>query len=613
MPSPSGTRSTAEDRPYGVRARRRAVLGLLVLATLTWLGVAGAAPASAHATLQSTTPYDGQVVATSPASVGLTFDEPVEVALGGVKVYAADGSRVDLGQVRHPGGAGKQVSADLRSGLAHGTYLVNWRVVSSDSHPISGSFTFSVGAAGSVAANHTPTQGSSAVRVVLAVGRFLGFAGLLVALGSVSFLLVSWPAGWPTQRAGRALTTSLAMCLAGTAVLLGFQGVEDAGLAASSFADPQVLQAFAGTRLGHYASLRVILVLAALVVVRLGVTARPPQRRAQAALGVLLLATTVTFAMSGHAAAGGTPAWQVPLDLAHLLAAGAWLGGLPLLLSLLVRPVDLTEVQRAVKRFSRLALLCVLVVCATGVVQAWRQAESLAALGATRYGDLLLTKVGLVGTILLAAGLSRQWVVEKLPVLGGQRSGELVVPMPVGTAVGTAVGAAAAGPHKAAPKSSRTASPGGRDHAALTTALRPLRQSVAVELGLGVGVVAVTAMLVASPPARVDYRPTVDRVIAVGPVEVEISAVPTGPRTMSLHIYSFTGDGTPQDVPELKVEARLTAKDIGPLQAVVVPIGSGHYTADDLHLPMAGTWTLQVYLRTTDVDSYTGTTDLEVR
>src|SRR4051812_25671484 len=109
------------------------------LALLVW-----ASPASAHASLESTSPASGAQLDEAPSEVRLTFSEPVEVSLGGVRVYDANSERVDTGSVHHPGGRGREV-VEAVGDLSDGSYVVTWRVVSDDGHPVHGAFTFQVG------------------------------------------------------------------------------------------------------------------------------------------------------------------------------------------------------------------------------------------------------------------------------------------------------------------------------------------------------------------------------------------------------------------------------------------------------------------------------------
>jgi copper transport protein len=172
--------------------------------------------------------------------------------LGSVRVVAADGHRVDLDRVYHPGGASSRVAVGLRSGLAAGSYLVLWRVVSADSHPVAGSFTFSLGHVGPVAAGAAGSSGRS-VAVVLGTDRFVGYAGLVTLLGGMVFLLVCWPAGWSLTRARALLWCGLAL-----------QGAADVGAGLSQVTDPAPARALLSTRFGpaHLARLGLLLAIA---------------------------------------------------------------------------------------------------------------------------------------------------------------------------------------------------------------------------------------------------------------------------------------------------------------------------------------------------------------
>jgi methionine-rich copper-binding protein CopC len=97
--------------------------------------------ASAHALLDHAEPRVGNTVATAPREVTLWFTQRLEPAFSTITVTNAAGQRVDAGKTRV---SGNQMSVSLRSGGA-GTYRVNWRVLSVDTHRTDGSFTFRVG------------------------------------------------------------------------------------------------------------------------------------------------------------------------------------------------------------------------------------------------------------------------------------------------------------------------------------------------------------------------------------------------------------------------------------------------------------------------------------
>lgn len=124
-----------------------ALVGALALVAL----VLTAGPASAHDVAESSSPTDGATVATAPAKVSITFNN-TPLGLGSeVKVTDAAGTDWTDGKVEIVDNVATQ---KLREGAPAGKYTVVWRVVSSDSHPIEGTFAFTAtaAAAGSTAA-----------------------------------------------------------------------------------------------------------------------------------------------------------------------------------------------------------------------------------------------------------------------------------------------------------------------------------------------------------------------------------------------------------------------------------------------------------------------------
>jgi copper transport protein len=542
-----------------------------------------AAPASGHAVMESSFPRDGEVVEAgrSVTAVVLRFDEPVEVGVGSVRVVAVDGQRVDTGRVYHPESASRNVAVSLRAGLAAGSYLVMWRVVSADSHPVTGSFTFAVGRAGPVAA--TAALPGPSVPIAAGIARFLGYAGVLLIVGAIGFLLICWPSGWSAPRTRLLICSGIAVSglASGTGLLL--QGAADAGAGLSGVLDESLLQPVLSTRFGQAHLVRVCLlsVVAATVWAVTSERARRPVRWLAGLLVVELAGLVITIAAQGHAATGSWPLARMPLDVAHVAAAGIWLGGLAML-TVVALPVarravadpspedgprsgDPWAVIAAVRRFSTLALTCVIVLVVSGLAQAWRQIGELSAITTTHYGQLLLVKVGLLVVILGFAAVSRARVRSNLA------------------------------------------------RAVTSSGPSALARSVRAETALGLGVVAVTAVLVATTPARIAYRPIEERTVTAGPVTVQLTAVPEGGHTIDLHLYVFGANGLPTDVLAMRAEADLPARHLGPISLTLVPAGTGHFIANRVLLPRGGAWTLRLYVRASEFDAYPATTRLTVR
>ena len=119
----------------------RGTIFALIAAALT----IGATPsARAHAFLDLASPAVGSAVPTSPSLVSLWFTQDLEPAFSSVTVTNDGGQRVDLGNVQIPQGHPDELQVGLKA-LAPGTYTFSWHVVSVDTHPTQGTFTFDVG------------------------------------------------------------------------------------------------------------------------------------------------------------------------------------------------------------------------------------------------------------------------------------------------------------------------------------------------------------------------------------------------------------------------------------------------------------------------------------
>jgi len=594
------TSSLTRGYRSGVRRLGRLLL-LLVLSVLA--SVAAATSASAHATLESSLPADGQVSTSAPTDVVLRFDEQVEGALGAARVFASDGSRVDVGPTVHPGGDGSQMRVALESGLARGTYLVDWRVVSADSHPVSGSFTFSVGAPGAVANVSADDNRSSKLPLPLGIARFANFLGVVLLVGTLAFLFLCWPTGWASPRTHRLVQIGIAVAIAGTAVGLVLQGAYDSARPASGGFSPVVLNALLSTRLGQAYLVRLVLLLLASLTLRFGPAERTggPTRAGRTLLALESVAALATIAAAGHAATGQYAWLLVPVDLLHLLAVSVWLGGLVVLTAVLLRRDPAAAMlDGAVQRFSTVAATCVGVIVVTGVALAVPEIGVVQALPSTTYGNLLITKVALLASMLLVATGSRAAVLR----LGRDQQGGAPEPERVLVTAGAFQRRKPAAQPQVSPATAKLRADD----------VKSLGKSVVAELVLGAVILAVTATLVATPPAKIAYRPTLKRELKAGPVTIDLSAVPTtGTRTLTVRADTLTAAGQLLAVPELRVRASLPSRAIAPLDIALKPNGTGQFLTTGVRLPLAGAWRLEIYVRTTDIDSYTAVTQLDVR
>ncbi|PRY51162.1 copper transport protein [Geodermatophilus tzadiensis] len=595
--------------------RRPALLLLVLLAGWLALGVATAGPAAAHAELVSTDPGEGARLDAVPGQVTLRFTEGVSLGAGYARVLGAGGERVDTGAPRVDGDT---VTVPLRGDLPDTSYVVTYRIVSADSHPVSGAFAFVVGDgeladAGAVAGDPAVDP---VVAVALPAARTLGFAGLAVGLGVPAFLALCWPAGWASTRVRRLTTAGLGAVAAGAVLTFLLQGPYADGAGLGSVLDPALLAATGSSSFGLTTLGRGLLaLLLAGLLVPLWHRAAPPQPQEAAGLAVVAGGVVLTTAAVGHPVAGALPVFATAVTAVHVAAMALWLGGLAALMAGLVRPgADAGELAGALPRWSRVASGAVAALVVTGVVQSVREVGSPAALVSTTYGWLLLAKLALVLLLLAAAGVSRVWVQQHLGVAR---------PRPGGRRRVTAHAFAATAPGDGPGSEDGSAVAAARERAAVQARgavedVAPLRRSVLVEAAVAAVVLALSAVLVGTPPARATLAEPVDVTLPLQSAagesgSVQLSVDPARPGANTLHLYLFDDAGRLAQPEDLRVTLTEAEQEIGPLEVDLEPAGPGHWVADGMSIPGAGTWTLAVSVRLDEFTATTASTDFPVR
>jgi copper transport protein len=584
----------------------------VLLGAVLVLLLAGAAPASAHAALRATDPDDGSVLRQAPRHVTLTFTESVGLLDDSFRVFGPDQRRVHTGEATHADGRSDTARVGLPGKLAQGTYTVAWRVVSADSHPVSGAFSFSVGkrSATTFQADTGPAE-DPLTRGLYDAARYLAYLAAALLVGTAAFALLCRPADTSPLR--RPLVAAWWTLLGSTAVLLLLRAPYETGTGPASAFDASALGRTLTGRPGEALLARlVILLLTAAFLVRLS---RRRERRGPVTLAtgtVLAAALALTWAAAEHASAG----IQVPLAMTssvlHLLATGVWLGGLvALLLTLRRASGDLVEV---VPRFSRIAFASVTVLAATGLYQSWRGLGSLFALTSTSYGRLLLAKLAGVAVLLLVAGYSRRWT-QRLaaPATAVRAAAPARVPQPVGAPAEHGEPGEPEGSGGAAEEP--PASDADRDDRR-----RRLRRSVLVEVAVAAVVLMITTVLTGTLPGRAQAEaaeqapagslpPTTQTTVPFdtgaasltgrGAVHVTLDPARVGENGVQAVVYgSDTGLVV---VPEVRITFTLPSRKIGPIDAELTDRG-GYWSTNSVNLPLAGNWTMKTTVRVSDVD-----------
>ncbi|MBL3665196.1 copper resistance protein CopC/CopD [Streptomyces sp. M2CJ-2] len=636
---------------------------MLLGTVLVLLLLGSAGPASAHAAVREAVPEDGSVVKSAPRHVTVTFTESVALLDDSFRVYSPDNHRVKLGEPQHADGRSDTARVDLPDGLDEGTYTVAWRVVSADSHPVSGAFTFSIGkpSPSAPAAPEAPTE-HPVTSSLYNTGRYLAYIAATLLIGTVAFAALCRPPDTAPLRAP--LVTGWWTLLTVTVVLLVLRAPYENGTSPMTAFD---LSAFTGIltgRPGIALLARVaLLVLTAAVLLRLSRLTRrrepeagdrtPPAQLAVG--GVLAVALALTWAAAEHASAG----IQVPLAMTssvlHLLATACWLGGLVALLTTLFRAETPLPVATVI-RFSRLAFLSVTVLVVTGVYQSWRGLGSWTALGDSAYGRALTAKLVMTAVLLLAAALSRRWTIRlataaasatetETDAAAGETAGTAEAPAAVAEEAPAAMrqrapelvtapapGKTPPAPPAHLPPDARTSSepdaPAPDAPAPEASApdryRRGLRVSVLAEAAVAAVVLLITSVLTSTLPARAEAEAakaaesapiaglpaatvvTIPYAIGTpdGRGSVQITLDPGRVGENGIQAVAFAPNGALDSIPELRLSFTLEEKDVGPIDAGLTDRG-GYWATSDLTLPLPGTWTMKATIRVSDVDQVT--------
>jgi copper transport protein len=354
--------------------------------------------AQAHASLISSEPADGIVVAQPPARLTLTFNEPVSPLA--LRLVAPDGTVDDLKDMT---ARGATLTGAPSSKLGPGTYLFSWRVISADSHPVGGALTFSIGRRSAVPTS-TQQDAGPGWRSATWLARLILYLGLFVGIGGAFYS--QWIARSPSPRwTVSALRVSLQCGLLAAALSVGLQGVDMLGGSLSDLIGWRVWRSGAASA---YAT-TLALAAAAMALSLAAISLSQPIGRWCAALAL----TGVGLSL----AATATPELAMrPAVFLHGVSVAFWVG------ALLPLTVALRHGNGRVEllRFSKAIPLPLIVLVASGVLLAVVQVQRFEALWNTAYGSILLWKLIAVG-VLLAFAAANRWLTPRV-VSGDERS-----------------------------------------------------------------------------------------------------------------------------------------------------------------------------------------------
>jgi copper transport protein len=549
------------------RIARQLVAALAILVGVLALGTTAA---SAHATLESSSPADGQSVLTSPSEIRITFSEAVTTISGGLSVLDADGKTVDVGNSEVVGG--RTLVAPISESLSDGTYVATYRVLSADGHPVSGSLLFAVGAGALDRSAQPSSSGDRLWEIIGGISRFIMYLAALVAAGVAFFLAFIHDHAedrWrivPFVRIGSilALLSAIGIVMSQAALLTG--------KGAGAVTDSNVLRDVLNQNLGW--SLALLMIGLAAVHLSTDIPKKVVSKSLALSGG---LAVTVSFAVWGHATELSPTAISLAADAIHATAAGLWLGGLVgLVMVLSLRtPETVRATAGIIGRFSRMAFWSVIALTLAGLTLTITGSDaSLNSILTTTWGQLVLAKIGLTLIVVLIAAWNRRTLVPSL-TSPTENTGELAV---------------------------RWAT---------------LRRTIRSEALLLVAVVALTAIVVNVPPARTAVVAKADRVditqrVDTGNVQLSVDPAIVGPNTVAVRYTD--GTGQPINVANsMSIEFSQPSAGLEPITRQVPASEPGVFVIQGNELSIPGTWTITIAVRTGDFTEQRTSFEVPVR
>ncbi|MFI7542758.1 copper resistance CopC/CopD family protein [Actinoplanes sp. NPDC049599] len=553
------TRAAAAGGP---RIGRALIVVMIVWGTVLLPG----RPAAAHAALVTATPEPGSVVASAPGEITVTFSEGIRPVADRTQVLAPDGKRIT--------GAVTAAGATLRIQVRRadqplGTYLVSYRIISGDSHPVGGAMTFSVGAPSARPPEREPGSVHPSVAAAVPAVKFLGYAGLTLILGPALLLALLWPRRLSRRGPTLLVRAGLIGTAAATLGALWTQAPNSSGaplwdVSVTELADV-LASPFGLVLLARLAVLGAAAALLPAVLRRRG----GGGRWRGGALAALAVAGLITWPLTGHAAEAPLAAAIVAADVVHLAAMAVWLGGLVTLAAFLLRGAHPRALGVILPAWSRWAMLAVVWLVGAGTAQAVVQVGSVGALWDTGYGRLVLAKVTIVAGVLGAAAFARK-LVHRSPVTAG--------------------------------------------------GIGRLRRTVGVELAATVLVLGLSAVLVQVTPGRSvtgERAASTERGVSqtltseLFTLQYSVYPVELGENN-TVHGFTYTPQGKPLPAAEWTVTTRLQGQDLEPVTAPMLPLHPRNDALGALTFPLPGTYEVSFTVRVSDIDQATVRTTITV-
>ncbi|EWH22916.1 copper transporter [Bacillus haynesii] len=380
--------------------------------------------AFAHAYIVNSTPAENQELKKAPAEIKIEFNEAIQKGFHSITVRNSSGERVDSGKTEIDPQNAKIMTVKLKSKIKDDIYSAEWRAVSADGHPVSGTIPFSIGNIQGGLPKDQQNQASGLPAADTVIERVLLYTGFSLFIGAALFQLV-WHRpenGWPGDKRRRLKRIkNAALLLTGAAIIiqLPLQTKANAGVSWRGAFQPSLLQETLLNTTGGMLWLINIAIIALLVFCS-------NRKGLKSAILSLFLFAGLLFVKSldGHAASTSAGYMTTAMNFIHLNAASIWTGGLAMFVLFFGKDwlkSDKSLIWETIRRFSPWALVSAGLLIFSGLFNSFFIVHTLDNLFGTAYGKALLVKSALV-LLMIGLGAFHYFRFRKAPKQQGGRS-----------------------------------------------------------------------------------------------------------------------------------------------------------------------------------------------
>ena len=359
---------------------------------------------SAHAYIKKSTPSENETLSKLPENVTIEFDEPIQPSFHSIEVFDSEGNRVDQKNGHIDTENSSVIECDLNVDLPNGTYRIQWRVVSSDGHPVQGVIPFQIGDKGNNQQSSNINQESKGYTPewdLLSI-RWLQYVSNACLVGALFFYMFILHKDlvtnlWVKDAVRKIVKVSFLTLTLSIILSLPLQATIESGLPWSEVLNITVLkEMIENTLFGKTWIIQTdglfLLCISTYLVIKKRLD-KPILLWMTLILGIGLL---LSKSFTSHAAASTNIFFSIFLDFLHLLSASIWIGSLLTLATLIPlgkKKESKTLFIETIKRFSKWGIVLVIILAATGFMSSLSYIPNLRTLVSTDYGRVLSGKI----------------------------------------------------------------------------------------------------------------------------------------------------------------------------------------------------------------------------